>query len=212
MTMVIAAKWNNSIVMTADKRHTQTLSDGQLISVKSDDFVKNKIINGEYIVSFAGSVLVAEKAFELIDQNVDLLNNQGIDPLVIFKDSFKYGKACFEKAHPDAKLVSVFYLGYMQKDEPKLFGFTSDDDYGGLEIEEISIKMHSNSPEQERIRRDETLSFISAEVFNRNHYYKSPKNFAMLNSKAVQRIDDVMIGKTTYSIVLSSDGIEEYNY
>ncbi|MEN4815429.1 hypothetical protein ABEG99_19225 [Bacillus velezensis] len=211
MTMIIALKWNNSIVMTADKRYTQTNGVGQLIKVKSDNYVKIKIINDKYVVSFAGAVLIAEKAFELINQNIDLLN-KGIDPFVVFKDAFKYGKACFEAVYPGVKPISVFYVGFMERKEPKLFGFTSDDDYRGLEIEEISIKMNSNTPEQEVTHKGETLKFISSEIAKRPYYYAYPKNVAKLNSKAIKRIEDIMIGTATYSVVLSFNGTEEYNY
>ncbi|WHY22658.1 hypothetical protein QNH41_11370 [Bacillus halotolerans] len=210
MTMIVAVKWSNNIIMTADKRQTETDScSGELLKIKSDDYIKIKIIDNKYIVSFAGSTLIAEKAFELLNQNVDVLNLHSIDPLGIFRDSFKYGKAHFEAVYPGIKPVSVFYVGFMRQHEPKLFGFSSDDDYSGLEIEELSVKMNSNSngdAEKEAIR------FISAEVLKRDHYYKNPRNFARLNFKAIKRADDEMIGKTAYSVVISSDGIKEYHH
>ncbi|MCY9057955.1 hypothetical protein MOE81_08440 [Bacillus inaquosorum] len=209
MTMIIAVKWSNNIIMSADKRQTQTDScSGELLKIKSDDYIKIKIINNKYIVSFAGSTLIAEKAFELLNQNIDVLNLH-IDPLGIFRASFKYGKKYFEAVYPGIKPVSVFYVGFMSQQEPKLFGFSSADDYSGLEIEELSVKMHSNSNGD---AEEETRRFISTEVLKRDHYYKNPRNFARLNFKAIKRVDDEMIGKTAYSVVLSPEGIKEYHH
>ncbi|MFB0635299.1 hypothetical protein ACEPP6_08370 [Bacillus rugosus] len=213
MTMVIALNRGNSIIITADKRATETNYSGQLINVTSDNYKKVVIINGKYIVSFAGSTLIAEKAIELINENIGILDRTtDIDPLCIFKDAFRYGKACFKVVYPEVKPISIFLLGYLKQNELKLFVLSSDDDYVGEEYKpgDIFIKMHSENPTEEENLNKDTLNFISDELSKKLTKYKSNKNFAQLNSEAIKRITDPMIGKTTYSVVLSQAGIEEY--
>ncbi|MBU8716581.1 hypothetical protein [Bacillus subtilis] len=213
MTMVIALNRGNSIIITADKRATETNYSGQLINVTSDNYKKVVIINGKYIVSFAGSTLIAEKAIELINENIGILDRTtDIDPLCIFKGAFRYGKACFEAVYPGVKPISIFILGYLKQNELKLFVLSSDDDYVGKEYKpgDIFIKMHSENPTEEENLNKDTLNFISDKLSKKPTKYKSNKNFAQLNSEAIKRINDPMIGKTTYSVVLSQTGIEEY--
>ncbi|MGG1104254.1 hypothetical protein ABES74_09325 [Bacillus subtilis] len=213
MTMVIAINRGASIIITADKRETETNYSGQLINVKSDNYKKVVILNGKYIVSFAGSTLIAEKAIELINEKIHILDRiTDIDPLFIFKDAFKYGKACFEAVYPGLKPNSLFLLGYLKRNELKLFVFSSDDDYAGIEYKpgDICIKMYSEDPIKEENLFKDTLNFISDKLSKKMTKYKSNKNFAQLNSEAIKRINDPMIGKTTYSVVLSQTGIEEY--
>ncbi|TWG61227.1 hypothetical protein [Bacillus subtilis] len=210
MTMVITVISGNSIIMTADKRVTKSNGFGQGVEVVSDDYKKIKIIKDKYIVSFAGRADIAKKAFEYIEAKIDGINNY-IDPLIFFKEAFKNGKTSFETSYPGIPPISVFFLGYINQNQPKLYSFSSDDDYIGVE-REAAIKMHSNNTEQEDLLTDETVNFIGSEIAKQPLYYQFPQNLSKLYSKAIKRVDNIMIGNTTYSVVLSSAGVEEYNH
>ncbi|UAW07986.1 hypothetical protein [Bacillus phage BUCT082] len=208
MTMLLVAKYGDSVIMTADKRVTEIDGSGEVVKVKSDEYEKIKVIDDRYVISFAGVTIVAERAFEWINQNLDVLTLNDIDPLYFFKKAFNYGKEYFEAVHPGHDPITVFYLGYItQQHEPILIGFSSDDNYNGMEIQELSIKMVSKRNEEA-----ETYRFVISEVLKRKHYYQTPRNFARLNFKAIKRIDDEMIGKTAYSIILSPERIKEYHH
>ncbi|MGO0713249.1 hypothetical protein P5408_010490 [Bacillus subtilis] len=209
MTMVIALKLNNNIIMTADKRITNSNYLGQLIGIASDDYKKIKIISNRYIISFAGRVEIARKAFEFIDKKINTINNY-MDQNLFFKKAFNYGKKYYEENFPGEPL-SVFYLGYFDHSEPKLIGFSSDDNYSGTEVGAI-IKMNTINSDKEEWFINETTDFINDEISQRPFYYQFPRNVAELFSKAIKRVDNEMIGKTTYSVVLSSKGIDEYNH
>ncbi|MCY7829889.1 hypothetical protein MOB37_18595 [Bacillus spizizenii] len=207
MTMVIAQNLGDSLIMTADRRITNTNHLGEVIGISSDDYKKIKIVNNKYIISFAGRVHIAKKAFEFIDEKINTINKY-MDPHLFFKKAFNYGKEYYEENFPGEPL-SVFYLGYLKQKEPKLIGFSSDDNYNGIEVKGI-IKRNSKSSVEEKIFINETIDFINDEISRRQLYYKFPRNLAEIFSKAIKRVDDVMIGETTYSVVLSQNGIEEY--
>ncbi|MGV0165934.1 hypothetical protein ACUWGD_15010 [Bacillus velezensis] len=210
MTMLIAVKFDNSIVMTADKRVTTTNSLGRILKVESDEYKKIKIINKKYVISFAGRMFIAEKAFDFIDQKSDILNSN-IDPLLFFREAFNYGKSFFEAYYSGINPLSVFFVGYIKPDErPQLLGFSSDNNYLGLEIDS-SIKINSNSPDHEDMLISETVNFISTEMSNR-HAYHANERLLEIYSEAIKRTNDPMIGKTTYSVILTSTGAEEYHH
>lgn len=209
--MLIAVKFDNSIIMTADKRVTTTNGFDRILKVESDEYKKIKIINKKYVISFAGRIFIAEKAFDFIDQKSDILNSN-IDPLLFFREAFNYGKSCFEAYHSGITPLSVFFVGYIKPDEgPQLLGFSSDDNYTGLEIDS-SIKINSNSPDHEDMLISETVNFITKEMSNRHAYYHSNEKLLEIYAQAIKRTNDPMIGKTTYSVVLTSTGAEEYHH
>ncbi|MCY8499823.1 hypothetical protein P8917_09225 [Bacillus atrophaeus] len=211
MTMVITAISGNSVIITADKRITKSNGFGQsAVEVVSDDYKKIKIIKGKYIVSFTGRTDIAKKAFEFIDDKIDVIKNY-IDPIIFFKEAFKNGKTFFETNYPGIPPISVFFLGYINENKPKLYSFSSDDDYIGVEREAV-IKMHSNNPEQEDLLTDETASFIGSKIAKQPLYYQFPQNLPKLYSEAIKRVDNIMIGNTTYSVLLTSSEIKEYEY
>ncbi|MFP7265811.1 hypothetical protein [Bacillus altitudinis] len=205
MTMLIVMSTDNSIIMTSDKRVTRTDSFGKVIKVQSDDYKKIKIIKGKYIVSFAGRTAIAEKAFKFIDENIELLE---YDIHLFFKNAFQYGKTCFENKFPNIEPISVFFLGYIREDTNYLIGYSSDDDYKGMPIS-ASIKVRAESLVMENLLLNETQNFISTKISSRPSFYQTDENLSVLFSEAIKRMNDQMIGKTTYSVVLTSNGVTE---
>lgn len=65
MTMVIAQNLGDSLIMTADRRISNTNHLGEVIGISSDDYKKIKIINNKYIISFAGRLDVAKRHLNL---------------------------------------------------------------------------------------------------------------------------------------------------
>ncbi|MHA7767747.1 hypothetical protein [Bacillus atrophaeus] len=127
--------------------------------------------------------------------------------IVTFAGRADIAEKAFE--YIDAKIDGI--NNYIDPHQPKLYSFSSDDDYIGVE-REAAIKLHSNNPEQEDLLRDETVNFIGREIAKQPLYYQFPQNLSKLYSKAIKRVDNIMIGNTTYSVVLSSAGVEEYNH
>ncbi|MGE1143903.1 hypothetical protein [Bacillus pumilus] len=205
MTMLIVISTDNSIIMTADKRVTTTDGFGKVIEVQSDDYKKIKIIKGEYIVSFVGRTAIAEKAFKFIDENIESLE---YDIHVFFKKAFQYGKTCFENSFPNIEPTSVFFLGYIKEDTSYLIGYSSDDDYKGMPIS-ASIKVRAESHVMEDLLFNETQNFISTKISRRPSFYQSNENLTVLFSESIKRMNDQMIGKTTYSVILTSNGATE---
>lgn len=206
MTMVIAVKNEDNIIMTADKRITIQANTGEAIII-NDNYKKIKIFDNKFIVSFAGRNHIAEQAFIYIEQNIEKLNNT--KPSSFFRDAFNHGKSCFEHIHPNAAPTSIFFLGYMLEDTPILLGFSSDDNYQPIQLD-ATVKAHATSSEAEQILFDETVSYINSEINSRN--FESLKEVAEMYYQAIKRVDDIMIGKTAYSIILTSHGIEEINH
>ncbi|WP_024428222.1 hypothetical protein [Bacillus safensis] len=205
MTMLIVMATDNSIIMTADKRVTRTDGYGKVIKIVSDDYKKIKIIKGKYIVSFAGRTAIAEKAFKFIDEKIVSLE---YDIHLFFKNAFQYGKACFENSFPNIEPTSVFFLGYIKDDTSYLKGYSSDDDYKGMPISD-SIKVRAESLVVENLLFNETQNFLSTKISSRPSFYQSNENLSVLFSEAIKRMNDQMIGKTTYSVVLTSNGATE---
>lgn len=199
--------------MIADKRITTTDYNTGQITKTTDSTKKIKIINNKYIVSYAGRVFVTEQAFHFIDQNIKKLS-QIIDPLSFFKEAFSYGKERFEKEYPGIEATSIFYLGYIDQKKPKLIGFSSDDNYTGIELE-MSIKIHAPTPEEEDIVRKETEEYIYKELMMkklRGLGVITTREYVDIYFESIKRIDNIMIGKTAYSVVLSSSGIKENHH
>ncbi|WP_096435650.1 hypothetical protein [Alteribacter populi] len=209
MTMVIAVKNGDSVIMTADKRVTQTnISNGTPTSY-SDDYKKIKVIDNRYIVSFAGRTFVAEQAFDFIDHNIERLSVN--EPSVFFKDAFNYGKACFESRQLGIPATSTFFLGYIQSTTPILQGFSSDDDYNPINLD-ATIKARATSLEAENIVRGEAVAYINSELERRNNELASTIELSNIYFQAIRRVNDVMIGDTANTVVLSPRGIEEIEH
>lgn len=101
MTMVIAVKNNDSVIMTADKRITTSSSNGQ-VTRYSDDYKKISIIDNRFILSFAGRAFVAKNALSFINKEIDILSSSStIEVKLFFREAFLYGKACFETIYLD---------------------------------------------------------------------------------------------------------------
>lgn len=205
MTMVIAVKTIDSIIMTTDKRVIQTdpLS-GSLIE-SSDDYKKIKIFNDIYIMSFAGRAFIAEQAINFIEQNIKIVE----DAPSFFSEAFNYGKSCFELNYPELAPTSTFYLGYLDAGIPKLLGFSSDDNYVPLPLG-ATIKATATSPSAEAVIQEESIAYINEKISNSE--CNSLKEQAELYFQAIKRIENLSIGKTGYSVILSPFGIEEVEH
>lgn len=199
MTMLVVLKRHDCIIMTADKRITTTNAlTGEIQSIR-DDYNKIKCIDKKYIISFAGRAFIAEEALKFIEQNLGRINER--KPEILFSKAFSYGKSKFESKYKGVEPMTVFYLGYIQLDEPILLGFSSDNNY---EPQEINFAIKAIISEKHKNPEKEAEFYINAE-FEKQGAEKLPDIFF----QAIKRTNDNMIGKTASTVILSKDSIKK---
>ncbi len=212
MTMVIAVKNDpHTIIMTADKRKTSSNLDGEITDF-FDDYKKTLIIEGNFILSFAGRTYIVESALKYINEHlIELRNIQPGKQIEFFQKAFQFGKISFEKQFPWLQPIAVFYLGYLNNGIATLLGFSSDDNFEGEEIQ-AAIKINAKNADEEDKLRKETEEFLANEISRKKGTLSSYKELANLYFKAIIHVDDPQIGKTGTTIVLTPTGIEEYEH
>lgn len=210
MTMIIAIKNDEeTIIMTADKRLTTSDLNGKILH-QTDDYKKTLVIADRFILSFAGKVKIVEIALEYINDRISN-NLDTIEVINVFKEAFLKGKQTFNQLFPTVKSDVVFYLGYLNEGKATLVGFSSDNDFEGVELD-ATIKLNSQSIKDESVLIENTYTFISKEIQIKQGTIRTYEELTDIYFSAIHRIDDSNIGKTGTSIVLTPLGIVEYNH
>ena len=212
MSMVIAVKNGNSIIMTADKRITTTNIHGDIINFR-DDYEKNVIIANKFILSFVGRTLILECTLEYINTNLPILDDATNyeNEVLFFKNAFLYGKEKFIEQLPGLEPMSIFFLGTLKNNNATLVGFSSDNNFAGAEYE-AAIKVNANNRLEEDQLILETQEFIGSEIAKTNGQIESYKELAEIYFSAIKRVEDLMVGDTGTTLVLTTMGIEEYEH
>lgn len=208
--MVIAVKEPNYIIMTADKRiTTSNVLTRQIISV-NDNSKKIRIFNNQYIVSYAGRLLIAEKSLEFVYERRDLLL-KCLDPNLFFSEAFQYGKAMFKDTYPNLNPDATFFVGYFKDNMSILRGFSSDDDFTPINLN-ATIKANSTNEQSEEELQNTTIKNIDLELKKHPNGLKGLKDLADIYAKVIKQVNDGMIGKTAYSVILTKEGVTELHH
>jgi hypothetical protein len=204
MTMIIAVKSGNSIIMTADKRITISDRNGNVIS-HSDDAQKVVKINNNTILSFAGRAFIAEQAIQFIsDRSNELIGN---DYKTFFRKAFIYGKERFEETFQGVPPTSVFFVGQIHKGHQEIIGYSSDDSYTGIEID-ATIKINGTENNEDRLI-EESITYIEEQI--QLIMPNTIDELVEIYHRTITKVEDVCVGNTTYSLILSPSGIKEYH-
>lgn len=204
--MLLAANLSTGIVMTADMRTTYTDTQGHP-QILSEEYKKVFNIENRYILCSAGRVKILEKALEYINEHIETVESN--NEISLFQNAFVHGKSSFLLEFPNMQPTSVFFLGYMKNGENKLMGFSSDDNYQGIEVSGV-VKLNTSNHENESTLTEEVISFIQQEIVVREP--TSPSEFADIYFASIQRIDNPTIGKTATSLILIEDEILEISH
>lgn len=212
MTMIITAKNDpHTIIMTADKRETYSNILGEITGF-SDNYKKTLVIEGNFVLSFAGRTYIVESALKYINEHIiELRTIQPGKQKEFFQGAFQFGKTSFIREFPSLKPTTVFYLGYINNGIASLLAFSSDDNYEGKEID-AAIKVNAKNEVEEDTVRQETELFIANAINKKNGTLSSYRELANIYFEAIKQVDDPQIGKTGTTLVLTPTGIEEYEH
>jgi hypothetical protein len=195
MTALIGKKFEDSVLIMADKRITYRGSDRF-----SDDEKKIIVLNHNVIFAFAGVKNVIELPLEELKTFASKTNSlEEIEAHA--KKLFSASLRLFKKLYPEQDYATVFILaGFAEDGFPLVRYFSSDEDFQKGNLLEFFYKAFPNT-EMKFLRR-----FLINEV---DVNMKNIKYYIRKFSSAIRQINNAKVSKNSYSIFLSKKGLLE---
>lgn len=197
MTAIIGRKFNDGILIMADKRITYRGTQEVY-----DNEKKIFVLNNRLLFAYAG-------VKNIIDMGLDQLisystSTDSLEDIINYSQKiFKSSLYFFEKSHPKQRYDTVYVLaGFNENSETFVFYFSSDDDFQKKYPLEFFFKSFPNT-EALNLR-----SYLTNQVDCSNN---DINYYIQKFSSAIRKIsnDNDMVGNTAYSIFLSKKEIWE---
>jgi len=195
MTALIGKKFEDSVLIMADKRITYRGTDKF-----SDDEKKIIVLNQKVIFAFAGVKNVIDLPLEELKSFARKTNSlEKIEDHA--KKIFFASLNLFRKLNPDQDYATVYILaGFTEDGFPRVTYFSSDDDFQNGNLLEFFYNAFPNT-EMTFLRR-----FLINEV---DVNMKKIKYYIRKFSSAIRQINNAKVSKNAYSIFLSKKGLLE---
>ncbi|KAA9032403.1 Ntn hydrolase family protein [Niallia endozanthoxylica] len=204
MTAIIGKKFEDGVLILADKRVTIRGTQGY-----ADDVKKIIVLSPKLILAYAG-------VKNIVDRCVGNLQTFAQDSANSLAEIIKQGQKLFCSAldyfkhhYPQQRYDTVYILaGFNDTDEPFIIYFSSDDNFQKQKPLELFYKTFPNK-EMLNLR-----TFLINEV---DQSRKEIPYYIQKFSAAVRMIDHPMVGKKTYSVYLSRNDycemeMDEYGF
>jgi 20S proteasome alpha/beta subunit len=195
MTALIGKKFEDSVLIVADKRITYRGTEKF-----SDDEKKIIVLNHKVIFAFAGVKNVIDLPLE--ELKIFASKKNSLEEIEAHaKKLFVASLNVFKKFNPEQDYATVYILaGFAADGFPRITYFSSDDDFQKGNLLEYFYKTFPNT-EMEFLR-----NYLIKEV---DITKKSIKYYIRKFSSAIRRINNVKVGKNAYAIFLSKKGLLE---
>jgi hypothetical protein len=195
MTALIGKKFDNGVLIMADKRITYRGTDKF-----SDDVKKIIALNKNVIFAFAGVKNIIDLCIE--ELKTFSLRTSSLEEIAVHSQKiFSTALMIFKKSHPKQDYATVYILsGFNGNGEPFVSYFSSDDDFQKSYPLDYFFKTFPNT-EMVYLR-----NFLKNEVDNSR---KDINYYLHKFSSAIRQINNKKVSKNTYSLVLSQKGLFE---
>ncbi|MEH7117367.1 hypothetical protein V7128_08085 [Neobacillus vireti] len=195
MTALIGKKFEDSVLIMADKRITYRGTDKF-----SDDAKKIIVLNHNVIFAFAGVKNVIDLPLEELKAFASKTNS--LDEIEAHaKKIFFASLKLFKELNPNQDCATVYILaGFTEDGIPRVTYFSSDDDFQKGNLLEFFYKAFPNS--EMKFLRKFLINEVDVNKKNINYYIR---NFSL----AIRQINNEKVSKNAYSIFLSKNGLLE---
>ncbi|MGM0875868.1 MAG: hypothetical protein ACQEWV_14010 [Bacillota bacterium] len=195
MTALIGKKFDNGVLIMADKRITYRGTEKF-----SDDVKKIIALNKNVILAFAGVKNIIDLCIE--ELKTFSLTSSSLEEIAAHSQKlFTTALMTFKKSHPKQDYATVYILaGFNENGEPFVSYFSSDNDFQKSYPLEYFYKTFPNT-EMVYLRH-----FLKKEVDNS----RTDINYYIHKfSSAIRQINNKKVSKNTFSLFLSQKGVFE---
>lgn len=201
MTAIIGRKFLNGVLLTGDKRITYLNSSTSEAEYFEDNLKKVIQLNNKMIIAFAGKVDIIKSGIDIL-KKIDISTNSVQKIIQKSQETFGASLRLFRDTYPNVNYSTVYFLaGLDDKNESFMLGFSSDDFFNQRYVVDTPYKTF---PEDEQVRLRHSL--INKVDFSEN----SIEYFVEKFSEIIRAMKSDRIGKSTYSIYLTKEGMFEF--